>query len=477
MNEIPIDDIHIQEYQGNFDNEAKILCYFMYNLQEVYSVNADYFLYSENRDVYAGIRLIKERSLEFDVQTIVTLIISDINSSTQITYEKINRIYKGFNEFRNIQFCIQLLKDDYVKSVTTKKLFREVVNIVSNRTILNIDKLLTTSQSIVNTLTNIKENSDDILMTSEVFSKRYLETIEKRLKGEMVRSLGHSSLDEVVLRPGASGEITYIAGESGSGKSIFVQDIEQKLIKKKICVIKFSIEMDFESSFDRYLSLNENYNIRDLQLKNQPTPRFLDKLKKSAENLENLKYYIFSRSPDIRLDRLDSLIIMAKQKFRDMGVLPEDEYVMVVIDLINMLKGWGETPQEIESCNNELLRIAKRNQVHILGVLQTNENSLRSGKQVFKKPEELDHYKLTLKDIKNASAYKERARVVLILNRPLLLKKRFFPDMNEIWESELDIINCSIAKQNEGDIPMLRFVYDYQDSYRITPLMEDSKFK
>ena len=48
--------------------------------------------------------------------------------------------------------------------------------------------------------------------------------------------------------------------------------------------------------------------------------------------------------------------------------------------------------------------------------------------------------------------------------------------MNEIWESDLDIINCSVAKQNEGDIPMLRFVYDYQNSYKITPLMED-KFK
>jgi len=476
MNNIPIDDLQIKEYEGNHDNEIKILSFFMHNLKEVYSVMTDYFLFPENKDMYLGIKLLKERNLEFDVQTLVTLINSEINQSTSVTYEKVNKIYTGFQEFRNINFCIQLLKDDYVKAVTTKKLFREVVNIVSNRTILNIEKLLTTSQSIVNTLTNIKENSDDVLMTSEVFSKKYLETIQKRLQGEQIRSLGHTSLDEVILRPGASGEITYIAGESGSGKSIFVQDIEHKLIKKKICVIKFSIEMDFESSFDRYLSLSENYNVRDLQLKNQPTPRFLDRLTKSAEKLETLKYYIFSRSPDIRLDRLDSLIIMAKQKFRELGVLPDDEYMMVVIDLINMLKGWGETPQEIETCNNELLRIAKRNQVHVLGVLQTNENSLRSGKQVFKKPEELDHYKLTLKDIKNASAYKERARVVLILNRPLLLKKRFFPDMNEIWESELDIINCSVAKQNEGDIPMLRFVYDYQQAYKITPLMEE-KFK
>jgi KaiC/GvpD/RAD55 family RecA-like ATPase len=470
---VPIDDISVKEYEGNNDNELKILSFFMSNIKEVYSVTSDYFLFPENKDIYLGIKLLKEKNLEFDVQTLLTVIVSDINSATQVTYDKINKIYNGFNEYRNMNFCIQMLKDDYVKSVTTKKLFREVVNIVSNRTILNIDKLLTTSQTIVNTLTNIKENSDDVLMTSDVFSKKYLETIEKRLQGEQNRSLGHVSLDEVVLRPAASGEITYVAGESGSGKSVFVQEIERKLVRKKICVLKFSIEMDFESSFDRYLSLNEHYNIKDLQLKVPPTPRFLDRLKKSAEELESLKYYIFSRSPDVRLDKLDSLIIMAKQKFRDLGVLPKDEYMLVVIDLINMLKGWGESPQEIETCNNELLRIAKRNQVHILGVLQTNENSLRSGKQVFKKPEELDFYKLTLKDIKNASAYKERARVVLILNRPLLMKKRFFPDMNEIWSSELDIINCSVAKQNEGDIPMLRFVFDYQQSYKITPLMED----
>ena len=176
MNEIPIDDLQIKEYDGNYDNEAKILCFLMYNLKEVYSVIADYFLYPENKDIYAGIKLTKEKNLELDVQTLVTLIHSNLNPSTQVTYEKVTRIYKGFNEFRNIQFCIQLLKDDYIKSVTTKKLFREVVNIVSNRTMLNIDKLLTTSQSIVNNLTNIKENSDDILMTADVFSKKYLET-------------------------------------------------------------------------------------------------------------------------------------------------------------------------------------------------------------------------------------------------------------------------------------------------------------
>jgi replicative DNA helicase len=217
----------------------------MYNLPQVYSVTAEYFLIPENREIYSGIRLIKDKSLDFDVQTLITLIHSNINDKSHVSYEKVSKIYKSFPEFRNIQFCIQLLKDDYVKYITSKKLFREVVNIVSNKTMLNINKLLTASQEIVNTLTNIKENSDDILLTSEMFSQKYLEVIEKRLKGEQLRSLGHTSLDEVILRPGASGEITYVAGESGSGKSIFVQDIEHRLLKKNICVLKFSIEMDF----------------------------------------------------------------------------------------------------------------------------------------------------------------------------------------------------------------------------------------
>jgi archaellum biogenesis ATPase FlaH len=139
-----------------------------------------------------------------------------------------------------MSFCIQLLKDDYVKAVTTKKLFREVVNTISNRTMLNLDKLLTNCQSIVNTLTNVKENSDEVLLTSDVFSEMYLKVIERRLTGDQIRSLGHQSLNEVILRPASAGEITYVAGESGSGKSIFVQDIEQRLISQKICVLKFS---------------------------------------------------------------------------------------------------------------------------------------------------------------------------------------------------------------------------------------------
>lgn len=473
MNNIPIDDLTIKEYEGNYDNELKIISFLIKNPSQLYGIIPEYFIYPDTKDIYTGLKLLKEKDLEFDVQTVVTLIKSEINNNTIVTYEKLHKINTAFHEYRNMPFSFQLLKDDYIKVTTSKTLFREVLNTVSNRTTLNVDKLLTTCQTIVNTLTNIKENSDNVLLTSDLFSEMYLKLIEKRLQGESVRSLGHQSLDEVILRPAGAGEITYVAGESGSGKSIFVQDIEHRLIKKKICVVKLSIEMDYESSFDRHLSLTEGYNVRDLQLKSSPSPRFIERLRRSASNLREYKNYIFSRSPDIRLDKLDSLIISAKQKFTELGVLPDDGYMFIVIDLINMLRGWGEKPQEIETCNNELLRIAKRNNVHILGVLQTNENSLRSGKQTFKKPEELDHYKLSLKDIKNASAYKERARVVLIINRPLLQKKRFFPEMNEIWESELDIINCSVAKQNEGDIPMLRFVYDYKDSYKITPLAED----
>lgn len=473
MNNIPIDDLNIKEYEGNYDNELKIISFLMKNPIQVYNFISEYFMYPDTKDLYNGIRTLKEKNLDIDNQTLVTVIKSEINPRTLVSYEKVQKIDLAFTEFRNMPFSIQLLKDDYIKVTTSKTLFREVLNTVSNRTTLNVDKLLSTCQAIVNNLTNLKDNSENVLLTSDLFSEMYLKLIEKRLQGELIRSLGHQSLDEVILRPAGAGELTYVAGESGSGKSIFVQDMEHRLLKKKICVVKLSIEMDYESSFDRHLSLTEGYNVRDLQLKTSPSPRFIERLKRSATNLVNYKNYIFSRSPDIRLDKLDSLIINAKQKFSDLGVLPEDGYMFIVIDLINMLRGWGEKPQEIETCNNELLRIAKRNNVHILGVLQTNENSLRSGKQTFKKPEELDHYKLTLKDIKNASAYKERARVVLIINRPLLQKKRFFPEMNEIWESELDIINCSIAKQNEGDIPMLRFVYDYKDSYKITPLAEE----
>jgi hypothetical protein len=167
----------------------------------------------------------------------------------------------------------------------------------------------------------------------------------------------------------------------------------------------------------------------------------------------------------LSIAQLEYEIQSAKNQFRKFKVLPSDEYMVVTLDLASMMTDFGElTPNEIEIAMNKLHRVARKHKVHIIIVIQANENKIRNMK-MFKKPEEIDNYYIGLEDVKGGAAYKERSRVVIGLHRPVFMKKKYFPSMKEIWEAEPDIIQVHLLKQNDGDIGFAEMVL--LDNFRI----------
>ena len=99
-------------------------------------------------------------------------------------------------------------------------------------------------------------------------------------------------------------------------------------------------------------------------------------------------------------------------------------------------------------------------------MVQSNENDIRNGKK-FKDPDDCDNYFLQPENIEGGAVFGARARVILALNRPLVLKRRFFPLRNEEWDLEDDVITLAVVKQNDGKVGGLaKFMFDYH-SFRL----------
>ena len=199
--------------------------------------------------------------------------------------------------------------------------------------------------------------------------------------------------------------------------------------------------------------------------------RLESRIENALRGLEDNPYYLYNSDADLDFNKVDSLISKAKQIFKERGVLPEDEYIWTKFDTFDMLSEFdGADPKKIKANVNIFHRLIRKQRVFALLLMQANENKIR-GEIKFKKPEDLDWYKLGKEDIEGGAAYASKARVVFAINRPNYLKKEFFPERMEEWNLEPDIINIHSAKLNDGNPFFLQFVRG--DYYRIDPYKPD----
>ena len=239
--------------------------------------------------------------------------------------------------------------------------------------------------------------------------------------------------------------------------SIFCKNIENKLINQGTCVLSVNLEMGKIQTVDRLFSVRHSIPMEDL-INPQKNPDTLRKIELGISKFEKLKNYTYFPESFLTLDGLDNLIAEAKIRFKNSNVLPKDDYMVVVVDLLTMIKEFsGASPAESDRAVDTLNEIIKRQNIHLIAVVQANENKFRGGKLI-KNPEDLDFYKIGLEDIKGASALAQRSRVVLSLNRPLLLKKHFFPELADEWAFATDLIKLNCIKQNDSSLFTSQFI-------------------
>ncbi|WP_235596807.1 DnaB-like helicase C-terminal domain-containing protein [Leptospira alstonii] len=296
--------------------------------------------------------------------------------------------------------------------------------------------------------------------------KEFIKELNSRSNGKPKRSLGFDSLDSFIDSPAGKGEMTILAGESGSGKSLFSLAMEIGLLRKNTCVAKLSLEMtnirNHERLFSMLLGKDKSY-FDSVTSSEKSKVEFMQELMKQNELL---KRYYFNDNPNVSLEHLPKLIPLIQNHFKSLNLLPDDGYFVLIIDLLSLISDWGVSQIEIQSSIDKLHRIIKSLPVHLIGIVQTNENDQRSGSG-----NKNGLFQLGLKNLKGSAAYKERARDVLILNRPKLMKAR---EEGKIMDNyfDNDIMRIHIAKSNDGRDGYADFVFTGVNGLSIIPIAE-----
>ncbi|MFB5652817.1 DnaB-like helicase C-terminal domain-containing protein [Leptospira wolffii] len=306
---------------------------------------------------------------------------------------------------------------------------------------------------------------------TNLFEEQYFKILEQRTKTSTQRSLGFDCLDRMIHSPASMHEITIIAGESGTGKSMFSLAMELELLKKQTCVVKLLPEMGLGRNHDRFMSMLTGRVTKDLNKFLLRDQNLQLTIKQELSKFSDMtRRYYPNDDRRISVETLPVYIEKAKRYFKESEVLPEDEYMIVFIDLLSLLEGWGTSAPEIESSLAKLNMIIGNLPIHVVGIIQTNESNSRDRR---KNPTDVKEVYLKLQNIKNSSAYKERARDVFILNRPKILSEHY--DLSYLENH--DFIDVSLEKSNDGVTGSEKFIFNSNDGLKIYPKDEPKVFE
>jgi len=124
-----------------------------------------------------------------------------------------------------------------------------------------------------------------------------------------------------------------------------------------------------------------------------------------------------------------------------------------------MIRDFNKSAQkanDYEESLNEIHEIVKRNNVHIVGVVQCRrpQNTVR-----VTDIENLDAFRPRIESIKNSSAFEERSRVILSTYRAKHYAQRLFPE-DPLLDTMDDVLEVDILKQNMGESDRLKYLFN-----------------
>jgi energy-coupling factor transporter ATP-binding protein EcfA2 len=445
------------------EDEKYFIAHILKNPQELNLISENQLKTSQAKQFYKTISsLYNDDHIEKYDNTLIKR--NNINLE-QDYVDDIFRIRLKDKEYLN--HCIKNIKDYEVK-LHIGKTTEDFLTQITAKGDLNYEIIRTLANDILHN--TVKLDDDSSLRTYKDLTSSYRDTLKRRIAGEGRKSLGFKSLDRIVIRPAAPGEMTTLFGMKGSGKSLFAKSIETMLINSGVPVISINLEMTEESNMDRKISVATNYSLEQLLdydfLQSEENIQFIED---SLLRLEEKKNYIYYSEPEISLDGIDKLAYKSRQYFADHGVLPKDGYMFMTSDLTEQVEELsGRAGTELKPGVNKILKICKKYNMHKMNILQSNENLFRSGR-MFSSPEACDSFCLQPEHVEGGAVYAARSRVVMAVNRPLTLKRRFFPEREEEWNLEEDIMWANIVKQNDSPfLSRASFVFG-SSSFRLIP--------
>lgn len=310
--------------------------------------------------------------------------------------------------------------------------------------------------------------NQQLLKSLDQFLEEYLEEFKERVEGRRYL-FGDPLLDKALVKGPYPGAITIIAGATGQGKSAYVLNLINGMINQGISCMYISLEMSGIDTADRLLSLRKEIPTTELYAPGEALGGIVRIIEQEREALKHVNKFHFVEEPDLSLTQISSLIKEHKQRTRS-------DYLIVAIDLLTqvrefMASGPGlNLAQSMERAMNKLNIIAKKEGVHILGVVQFNRDA---DNIKVHNHEDLPLLRPQLNNIKNAQAIAERARAVLGVFRPKYYADRYLADEEETQYMD-DIMEVQVLKQSNGATPKILYTFD-GEVFRVTPFIESQQ--
>jgi replicative DNA helicase len=123
-----------------------------------------------------------------------------------------------------------------------------------------------------------------------------------------------------------------------------------------------------------------------------------------------------------------------------------------------------------ENAMNSLHEVARRNNVHIVGVVQSRRPDTRIN---ITNVEQLERFRPHIEELKNSAAIEERSRTVISVFRKKHFAMRYLPQDPETLIMS-DIAEIDILKQNMGVLGRIKYLFD-PECYTFTKLVDEDE--
>jgi len=455
------------------ENSQKFITYlWKKDVTDCVLIKPEYILNSRLRKIYTAISNLAEQNIPIEIDILLD---ECRRSDSTIEYNELKLLYDSFDDFTNIETVVKRLHQDYLKQKNLKTITGDLfVNLDSNND-LDLNKTKKLLDDLQLTILELEGNENDLLSFDNIFTD-YKQKLLERWEGKEKRSIGIPELDKHLTYAGEPGSMMSIVAQSGAGKTTVLLNSLIHNLHRNICCIYFSLDMGTVPICDRYICIKGKISNKDL-FSDHVTREQKGKILRYVNEYVELKNYIhYPEDKSLTLDKLDTFLYKAKQKFKQLGVLPEDEYIVIYIDTLDLVDDFaGMDPDKMEKSINKLHFLLRKHKVFALNALQLGENKLRGATMT---PEKIDTIHFSVEDIFGSSAFKKRNRAVIVAQRNSAMKKVLFPTHadREMWDLEEDIMKLSIVKQNDGPSGVtVNFIFD-AETYRIRPKLKEENF-
>ncbi len=439
--------------QGNINNEQRILAYYFTNVSKWNELEdlEDYFLIVQSKNVCKGLLYLLSKNIT--VFSLDTLYNATVNQGIEVDMTVLIHIQTTFTEFFNISEAIETLKSDKIRHNLSNTLVEDLYVNINERNPQYLEKIEQTANTILDEVNKLKQDID-ILLHTDLLVNKYWEKSKERKDQKFRTTIGYEELDKLLTTPCQAREMTALVGQKGSGKSTFATNIASRLLTMDIPILLILLEEDYQKILDRIISMRTQIP-------------FLNLRRGKYEEIEEIKMHevtdMIKVSPKFFVADHSSLDIKGVRRLiKQVQKLINQEYMVVIIDVTSMLKDFSncKTPKEITSKVDMMHSLAKETGVHIINILQENENRWRNNTVKLKN---LKYFKPSMADIKDASSYAERCRIVIYLWNEQYIKKVFIGEEEEEEEIGPPIIEARIIKQNDGEVGVgVDFLFDVE---------------